>query len=99
MGELIGQGVTAEAATAVWDVGGRSKWSRLIGQPISHVHLRHAPWEGSEMWLPRLSVHFAADVVEVLLGEGRPDDPEVHPSADNVAVMFNPTGLPAWVKG
>lgn len=97
---VIGEAVTADAATAVWDVSGTG-WSSLMNRPISAIHLHHALWDPqtSEKWLPRLSIHFGGDVVEVFLGQGRFDGLEVEPSVDNIAVMFNPPGLPRWIKG
>jgi hypothetical protein len=96
---VIGEGVLAGAATAIWDVS-RAGWSEVRGRPISGVRLHHALWDPrtSQQWLPRLTIHVGGDVVDVFLGEGAPGDHEVRPSADNLAILFNPAVLPTWLK-
>lgn len=82
---------------AVWDVSSREPWRGRIESPITDVQSRYHPWgETGTFWCSRISLSFGGGHVEVLLGDwGRA---QLVPSADNVAVLWDPTPLPAWER-
>jgi hypothetical protein len=87
-----------DANVAIWDVSVQSGWLDLVGQTVRDVVLRYLPWHdppGPEHWCPRISLQFDHNRVELLLGEGS-ESKGILPSADNVAVLFDPRGLPPW---
>lgn len=99
---LLGSALLPDGQFAVWSVGDRSRWSDLIGERITGVDLHYLPWlhevEGSPkdgFWCTRITITFG-DVRAVLtLGEGK-EGGGVAPSADTVAVLFEPIVLPDW---
>lgn len=87
---FLGTGISAEANFAVWNVTHRSRWTALIGTTVSDVELSYEPWAKSEgFWCPRITVRFRDARVDMVLGDIGPDG-ELHPSANNVAVLFSP---------
>lgn len=95
---LRGTGVRVDADVAVGDVSQRSEWRRFIGAEVTDVGLHYLPWENGHLsgfWCPRISLLFGIAHVQLLLGEGGPEG-QLRPSADNVAVLFDPVELPAW---
>jgi hypothetical protein len=91
--------IDRHANAAVWDVANRSRWSRLIGHAVSDVVPHFARWGqiDSELWLPRISISFSNEIVEVLLGACERDGSQIVPSGNNVAILFNPDQLPDWI--
>jgi len=87
-----------ERDVAIWDVGTRSRWQPFIGADAVAVTLNYEPWDASgAFWCTRIELAFSSASVVLLLGEaGR--DGEVGPSADNVAVLFEPATLPPWER-
>jgi hypothetical protein len=64
--------------------------------PVSDVRLAYRPWAADDgYWCSRITIVIGGDNIELLLGEGGVDD-ALHPSADNVAVIFPPTAFPDW---
>ncbi len=84
---------------AVWDVTQRSGWRDLVGRPVSEVVLHYEPWDDAgALWCNWITVEIGVQRVEFLLAEGQVDKPDApEPSANNVAVVFRPSGLPAWL--
>lgn len=95
-GKLIGSVLDVEPDVAVWEVTTGSRWSDLIGNPITAIELHYVPWAPDEgYWCTRVTVEFGRANVVLLLGEFTPTG-DVAPSADNVAVLFSPQSLPEW---
>lgn len=95
-GHLIGSALNEKADAAIWDVTTRSGWAPLVGQSFTDVRLHYLPWATPPgFWCRRISLKVGPSLVELLLGEGRVNN-SVGPSADNVAVLFDPPGLPDW---
>jgi len=92
---LTGSAIHPDAEVAVWSVGGTSGWEPLVGRRVSAVELHYLPWADDGFWCPRITLSFNAHSVVFLLGQGSPDGP-IQPSANNVAVLFDPTALPGW---
>lgn len=91
---LLGTGVRVDGATAIWDVTNTSGWVHLLGRATSDVVLHCLPWgDPGGFWCPRITLRFPGATVELLLGEGGPNR-ELGPSADNVAVLFDPDAFP-----
>jgi len=92
---LLGTGVRADAAVAVWDVTGRSGWAALRGAEILDVRPNYQPWDEhvGSYWCPRITVAFPSATVDLLLGDAGPNQ-QLVPSADNIAIAFdlNPAG-------
>ena|ERR1022692_713781 len=84
---------------AVWDVTQREPWRSLIQSEVSQVALRYHPSdvESGGFWCTRVSLSFGSTAVEVLLGD-RDASGSLVPSADNIAVIVGPTGLPVWER-
>lgn len=94
----LGTGVRADAAVAVWDVTGRSRWAALRGAEILDVRPHYQPWDEhvGSYWCPRITIAFLPATVDLLLGDAGPNQ-QLVPSADNIAIAFdlNPTTSPA----
>lgn len=86
-------------AGAVWDVTEWEPWRSCISSPLSEVTLRYHPWadEAQSFWCSRISMFFSDNCVEVLLGD-RDQAAALTASADNVAVLLDPTSLPEWER-
>jgi hypothetical protein len=93
--DLVGGAVIADANVAVWDVTRRSGWARFVDAAVAQIDMNYRPWGSEGFWCSRVTVYFGAGRVELLLGQGERDR-AVSPSADNVAVLFDPVALPAW---
>jgi hypothetical protein len=98
-GEVLSR-FSGPTSAAVWEVGSRSRWAGLIGQQIDSVVPRYSAWSptAAELWLPRVTLQIGEHRVELLLGEGRFDQPGIEPSANNIVVLFDPVDLPDWVR-
>ena len=94
---LLGSAFTANLDCAVWDVSNSSGWAGLLGKSVSRVHLWYEPWGSEGLWCPRISLHFDAEVVEIVLAQGQRKGPPMAPSADNLCVRFSPTKLSSEV--
>ena len=93
---LLGTGVRVDGATAIWDVTNTSGWVHLLGRATSDVVLHYLPsGDPGGFWCPRITLRFPGATVELLLREGGPNR-ELGPSADNVAVLFDPERLTDW---
>jgi len=93
---LIGSAVAPEGNVAIWDVSRAGRWDPFVGHGVSGVQLSYKPWAPNEgYWCSRISLTIQGSDIELLLGEGGTDN-ELHPSADNIAVLFPPVALPAW---
>ncbi len=96
---LIESVVTPEANVAIWDVSRAGRWNQFIGQPVSDVRLAYKPWAPDDgYWCSRITLGFRGADIELLLGEGGDPDKQLHPSADNIAVLFPPAALPDWER-
>jgi hypothetical protein len=84
-------------AAAVWDVSDSERWKPFMRTDITDVVLHYRPWGTEEgFWCSRISLSFGArGGVELLLAEGSKDQ-VLHPSANNVAVLFSRDALPTW---
>lgn len=93
---LLGVSVRSEADVAIWDVSRDSGWAPLVGARITRVELRYRPWSDAEggFWCPQISIAVEDVAIEVIMADA--DQGRLAPSADNVAVLFSPTVLPAW---
>jgi hypothetical protein len=91
--------ISRHANAAVWDVAVQSKWEGFIGHDVTEVVPHFAKWgqSASELWLPRISVHFGKSRVELLLGQIEHNGTQLVPAANNVAILFNPSQLPGWI--
>lgn len=95
---LIGEAVAAEANVAVWNVSRAGRWDRFVGPEVGDVRLAYKPWAPDDgYWCSRITVSILDCGIELLLGEGQADQ-QLHPSADNIAVLFPPSRLPAWER-
>jgi hypothetical protein len=95
---LLDQAFRPDIWAAVWDVSSRSRWTPLVGRAVTDVQLHYLPWQPPEgFWCPRITLRFGAARVELCLGQGE-SGREVSPSADNVAVLFDPDALPGWMQ-
>jgi hypothetical protein len=96
---FLASAVLPGADVAIWDVGHESGWVHLVGQQTSAVRLHYLPWDAAPAgyWCPRITLTFGPRHVELLLGQGRPDQ-AVGPAADNVTVLFDPVTVPEWVQ-
>jgi hypothetical protein len=88
---LLGTGVRADAAVAVWDVTGRSGWAALHRAEILDVRPHYQPSDAHEgsYWCPRITIAFPLATVDLLLGDAGPTQ-QLVPSADNIAITFDP---------
>lgn len=93
----LGTTLHPEAEIAMWEVGVRSRWFSAIGQRVADVDLHYIPWtrDGGDFWCPRITVTFDDVPVVLMLGEAS-EDGGIGPSADNVAVLFEPHAVPDW---
>jgi hypothetical protein len=99
---LAGISVCVQADIAVWPVGRPGRWRDVLGQQIRDVQLHYQPWDqqswddADAFWCPRITLVWAHTQIDVVLGdwdaEGR-----FRSSADNLAVVFDPGGLPDWL--
>jgi hypothetical protein len=97
-GSLLGERFSGNSDVAVWEVGARSRWLPLLGEPVGGVDLHYEPWADEGFWCPRITLRFGSRRIELLLGEGRKGG-RVGPAANNVAVLFDPEELPQWLRG
>jgi hypothetical protein len=82
----------------IWDVSRAGRWDQFIGQPVSDVRLAYKPWAADDgYWCSRITLGFRGADIELFLGEGNRDS-QLHPSADNIAVLFPPAALPDWER-
>jgi hypothetical protein len=88
---LLGTGVRADAAVAVWDVTRRSGWAALRGAEILDVTPHYQPCDEhvGSYWCPRITIAFPSTTVDLLLGDAGPNQ-QLVPSADNIAIAFDP---------
>ncbi|SDI88921.1 hypothetical protein SAMN05444157_0657 [Frankineae bacterium MT45] len=86
-------------AGAVWDVTQAEPWRSLSESAVSEVTLRYHPWgvESGGFWCTRASLSFDGPTVEVLLGDCDTLG-SLSASADNIAVIVSPAGLPGWER-
>lgn len=86
-------------AGAIWDVTEWEPWRSCIPSPVSDVALRYHQWtqHAAAFWCSRISIFFNDRPVEVLLGD-RGQAAALTPSADNVAVLLDPSYLPQWER-
>jgi hypothetical protein len=94
------QGPASEAGAAVWDVTDREPWRNCIDSAVTDVQLRYHPWEigAGGFWCSRISIFFGTGRVEVLLGDRGLGDKDLVPSANNIAVVLDPSRLPDWER-
>jgi hypothetical protein len=93
---LIGEAVVADANVAVWPVSRAGRWDRFVGPEVGEVHLAYKPWAPDDgYWCSRITVTILDCDIQLLLGEGEADQ-QLHPSADNIAILFPPARLPDW---
>lgn len=99
---LLGSALLPDGQFAVWNVGARSRWVSLLGKKVTDVDLHYLPWaldstksSGSGFWCTRVTVSFGDARVVLMLGEVK-EGGGVAPSADTVAVLFEPIVLPDW---
>jgi hypothetical protein len=87
---MRGTGVSVDAGVTVSDVSHLPRWSRLVGAQLTDVTPHYAIEDDSGgFWCPRISVAFGPHTVEFLLAEEGPGG-VLGPSADTVAVLFDP---------
>jgi hypothetical protein len=87
-----------EADVAIWDVTSRSSWIDLAGRAVTSVELHYEPWdESGALWCDWISIGIGERNVEFLLGDASSRDPEIKPSANNIAVVFDAHRLPVWL--
>jgi hypothetical protein len=92
---LIGEAVVAEANVVVWNVSRAGRWDRFVGPVIEDVRLAYQPWAPDDgYWCSRITVTILDADIQLLLGEGGADQ-QLHPSADNISVLFPPRALGA----
>lgn len=97
-GRLIGSRLDDSPDVAVWEVTETSRWQEFVGAVITAVDLHFIPWApGQGFWCTRVAVSFGNQTVVMMLGEIGVNG-NIEPSADNVAVLFSPSGLPAWER-
>jgi hypothetical protein len=93
---LIGEAVLAEANVAVWNVSRAGRWNRFVGPVVGDVSLVYKPWAPDDgYWCSRITVTILDSDIQLLLGEGQADQ-QLHPSADNISILFPPSRLPEW---
>jgi hypothetical protein len=91
--------VSPDANAAVWDVTGRVQWSDYTGGEVSDVDVHYKAWDSRAdegFWASRITLWFDGTAIDLILGEGRPDDTAIYRSADNLAVVFPGQALPEW---
>jgi hypothetical protein len=90
----------AQHVGAIWDVTDRQPWRGCLDSVVTDVQLRYHPWDvdAGSFWCSRISLFFGARLVETLLGNRGPGDNNLVPSADNIAVLLDPSRLPAWER-
>lgn len=99
--EILGERLIASTLdhnpdVAVCDVGTTSRWRPLVGKAIAAIYLHYIPWAPHEgFWCTRVHIDFGSTNVVLLLGELTIAG-ELVPSADNIAVLFDPVTLPEW---
>lgn len=95
-GQLIGSTLEHNPDIAICDVGTTSRWRPLVGKAMTAIDLHYIPWAPHEgFWCTRVRIDFGSTNVVLLLGELTMGG-ELVPSADNVAVLFEPASLPEW---
>jgi hypothetical protein len=94
------EGPASEAGAAVWNVTDREPWRSGLDSAVTDVQLRYHPWEigAGSFWCSRISITFGTRRVELLLGDRGPGDNNVVPSANNIAVLLDPSRLPDWER-
>ncbi|MFF5233919.1 hypothetical protein [Dactylosporangium sp. NPDC000521] len=93
---LLGNAVRPEADVAVWDVTARSGWADFAGRSVLDVQVHYEP-DDDGFWCRRATLRYHRGDVNLLLGESSRSGSELQPSADNVAVVFPSSPLPAWL--
>jgi hypothetical protein len=90
----------ARQVGAVWDATAREPWRSCLDSPVTDVQLRYHPWDvdAGSFWCSRISLVFGTGVVETLLGDRGPGNNNLVPSADNIAVLLDPSRLPEWER-
>jgi hypothetical protein len=96
----LGNAFRGDTDVAVWDVTDQQEWRDLVGKSVSRVVMHYEPSDSTgALWCSWITVEIAAKTVEFLLAEGQADQPDsLLPSANNVAVIFEPASLPEWLK-
>jgi hypothetical protein len=95
---LIAEAAANEATVAVWNVSRAGRWDHFVGPEVGDVHLAYEPWAPDDgYWCSRITVSTLDRGIELLLGEGEADQ-QLHPAADNIAVLFPPSRLPDWER-
>lgn len=86
---------TADAAA--WEVTSQSTWATVLRSPVTSVDLNFIPWgeTSDQYWCTRVTIRLGDNTVVMMLGEGTADG-RIEPSADNIAVLFDESHLPAW---
>jgi hypothetical protein len=93
---LIGEAVSAEANTAIWEVSRAGRWDQFIGQEIFDAQLHYRPWAPNDgYWCAHVTLIIDGSDVQLLGGQAEAGQ-RLAPSADNVAVIFPPAALPEW---
>jgi hypothetical protein len=95
---LIAEAAANETTVAVWNVSRAGRWDHFVGPEVGDVHLAYKPWAPDDgYWCSRITVSILDRGIELLLGEGEADQ-QLHPAADNIAVLFPPSRLPDWER-
>jgi hypothetical protein len=92
------EGRASHAGAAVWDVTHREPWRSCLDSVVTDVQLRYHAWDvdAGGFWCSRISIFFGTRRVEVLLGDRGPGDNNLVPSANNIAVLLDPSRVPDW---
>lgn len=95
--ESLSSALRPDADVAVWDVTAHDAWRDLVDCRVDEVTLHYEPWGvGTQsFWCPQITLTLGTSEVVFLLGDATVDG-DLGPAADNLAVLFNPTSLPAW---
>ena len=87
---LIGTALTDDASAAIWDVTERSRWTSVVGQPVDNVTMHYLPWDQhGSFWCTRVTLDVSGMNPLSSCGRSKTDDPTIHRSADDVAVIFS----------
>ncbi|HET8930028.1 MAG TPA: hypothetical protein VFN21_05160 [Acidimicrobiales bacterium] len=87
---LTGSALLEGADVAIWSVEDRSRWSKVMGRPIAGIELDYRDWGQPEgFWCPSMRLSFTEHTVVMVLGD-QDRAGALAPSADNVAVLFDP---------
>ena len=85
------------ADVAAWEVTSQPNWATLLRSPVTSVDLNFIPWDRTtdQHWCTRVTIRLGDKTVIMMLGEGTAEG-RIEPSADNIAVLFDESQLPAW---